>query len=228
MRRLLFVAAILAAALPRASAQEAAPHDLVFERWVHDTFFAGYRPANTTQRWDIPASANRAHGGIPVTLKTAQLGAAVDLGEALRRYEIDEPFLLIVGFWQQAGNEKRIVKIIAPTLSAKQWRELWGPVTYADLRRLDALVKDPAPLVTEVRKRALQMKNSAPFTGAIIQVNPKIDERGQRRLQCSLLYHDIFLHLTPGTDPAPSERPALFGIDYPGIPDSKPRGSKQD
>ena len=223
MRRLLFVAAVCAAALAAVSAQEVQRHGLVFEQWVRDTFFAGYRPASSTQRWDIPAAANQEHGAIPVNPKAAKHGTAVDLGDALRQYEIDEPFLLIIGFWEQDGDVKRLVNIIAPEISPALWRKLWGPVTYADLLRLDALIKDTGPSIEETRRRALQMKNSPPFTRAVIQVNPKIDGRGQRRLQCSIRFRDVFQHLAPGTDPRPRENPALFGVEYPGPIASKPR-----
>lgn len=212
-----------AALLIPASAQEVPSPGLGFERWVRDTFFDGYKPASHTQRWDIPASANRDHGAIPVNPKTARHGAAVDLGDALRQYEIDEPFLLILGFWSQDGDVKRIVNIIAPEISPELWRRLWGPVTYADLRRLDALIKDTGPSVEEIRRLALKMKNSPPFSEAVIQVNPKIDDRGQRRLQCSIRFSDVFQHLAPGADPSPQARPALFGVEYPGPITSKPR-----
>lgn len=223
MRRVLLTLAACAAILTLASAQEVQSHGLVFERWVRDTFFDGYKPASYTQRWDIPASANRDHGGIPVNPKAVKHGTAVDLGDALRQYEIDEPFLLILGFWSQDGDVKRIVNIIAPEISPELWRKLWGPVTYADLRRLDALIKDPGPTVEETRRLALKMKNAPPFTGAVIQVNPKIDNHGQRRLQCSIRFSDVFKHLAPGADPRPQDRPALFGVEYPGPIASKPR-----
>lgn len=223
MKRLLPVLAACAAALILGSAQEVQGHGLVFEQWVRDTFFDGYKPASYTQRWDIPASANRDHGAIPVNPKAVKHGTAVDLGDALRQYEIDEPFLLILGFWQQDGDMKRIVNIIAPEISPELWRKLWGPVTYADLRRLDTLIKDPGPSVEETRRLALKMKNSPPFTGAVIQVNPKIDNHGQRRLQCSIRFSDVFKHLAPGADPQPQARPALFGTEYPGPIASKPR-----
>ncbi len=226
MRRFLLLLAAGAALLTLGSAQEVQSHGLVFERWVRDTFFAGYKPASYTQRWDIPASANRDHGAIPVNPKTVKHGTAVDLGDALRQYEIDEPFLLIIGFWSQDGDMKRIVNIIAPEISPELWRKLWGPVTYADLRRLDALIKDTGPSVEETRRLALKMKNSPPFTEAVIQVNPKIDNHGQRRLQCSIRFSDVFRHLAPGADPQPQARPALFGTEYPGPIASKPRDLK--
>ncbi len=220
--RLFFLAASLAVLGP-ASASEVQHHGLVFEQWVRDTFFAGYRPASYTQRWDIPASANQNHGGLPVNPKLCKYGTAVDLGDALRQFEIAEPFMLIIGFWRQDGDTKRLVHLVAPVVLPDLWRKLWGPVTAGDLQRLDTLIKDPHRPIAETRRLAQQMKNAPPFTAAIIQLNPKIGADGQRRLQCSLRFADVFKHLVPGIEPAPQAHPALFGVEFPGPIKSPPR-----
>ncbi|MDB6165228.1 MAG: hypothetical protein JWQ83_368, partial [Lacunisphaera sp.] len=82
--------------------------------------------------------------------------------------------------------------------------------------------------VEEIRKLALKMKNSPPFSEAVIQVNPKIDNSGQRRLQCSLRFADFFKYLLPAADAKPQPHPALFGVEYPGTIASKARGARQD
>jgi hypothetical protein len=189
---------------------------------VRDTFFDGYKPASHLQRWDIPAAENKNHGGMPVNLRTARFGTAIDLGDALRQYEIDEPFMLVVGCWREDGGERRIGQIAAPVISPEVWRKLWGAVTYADLLRLNALINDQGPSVEEIRRLALKMKNSPPFSGALIQVIPRIDALGQRRLQCSLRVGDFFQQLLPGANPGPQEHPALFGVEYPGLLAAKP------
>jgi hypothetical protein len=226
MSRVLRLLAVLVTAAAVANAQEVQAHGLVFEKWVRDTFFNGYKPASYTQRWDIPAAENRDHGGIPVNPKAIKYGTAIDLGDALRQYEIDEPFLLVVGFWQQEGDAKRIVNIAAPVITPAAWRKLWAPVTYADLLKLDALIKDTGPSVEEIRRLALKMKNSPPFSQAVIQVNPKIDTTGQRRLQCSLRFADFFNHLLPGADWKPAAQPALWGVEYSGKIALPPRNRK--
>jgi len=205
-------------------AQEVQHHGLVFEKWVRDSFFGGYQPAGYTQKWDIPASANTAHGGVPANPKAVKYGTPVDLGDALRQYEIDEPFLLLVGFWRQDGDRKRIVHLAAPLITPEKWRELWTPVTHADLQKLDALIKDRSHTPEQARKLALKMKNSPPFNRSVIQVNPKIDTKDQRRLQCSIRFADFFQHLAPDLDPAPQAEPALWGVKFPGPIASKPRG----
>ncbi len=221
-RRFLFLALFAAASCGWLGAQEVQHHGLVFEAWVRDTFFAGYKPASYTQKWDIPAAANTVHGGVPANPKAIKHGAPVDLGDALRQYEINEPFMLILGFWRQDGDEKHFTNIIAPVVSSEKWRELWGPVTYADLLRLDRLIKDTGRPIEEVRKLALKMKGSPPFTEAVIQVNPKIDSR-QRRLQCLIRFADVFKHLAPDADPSPQPNAALWGVPFPGPVVSPPR-----
>lgn len=212
----------------RLAAEEVQAHGLVFEHWVCDTFFGGYRPDNYTQKWDVPGAANRlsdpALRGLPANPKATKYGVPVGLGDALRQYDVDEPFLLILGYWEQATpGEKRFVKLLAVRVEAAEWRALWGPVTRADLERLDALIKDRSVDYREVRRRAQALKSAPPFTEAVFTLNPKIDSSGQRRLQCSLRDEEVVRRLAPGTDPAPEKAPALWGVRFPNAVVSGPR-----
>ncbi len=223
--RFLCLGLMLVLRLPAAEVQA---HGLAFEHWVCDAFFAGYRPSGYTQKWDIPASANRladpALAGLPANPKAARLGGSVGLGDALRQYDIDEPFLLVLGYWEQSGPaQKRFVKLLAPRVEPAAWRALWGPVTRADLERLDAVVKDRSLPPAEARRRAREMKAKPPFTQAVFVLNPKIDEKGQRRLQCSLRYADVFKHLAPGLSPDREDAPTLWGVSFPCPLASPPR-----
>ena len=227
------VAALLAlsgatelAGKPPVARQEVQRHGVVFEEWIRDTFFGGYRPPDYTQRWDIPANVNTNHGGIPVNPKAAKFGTPVDLGDALRQFDIQEPFLLIVGFWQQDGAVKRFVNVQAVRVEPEQWRRLWGSVTRADLERLDALIKDPSRDVLAARREAQATKRRPPFTEAVIQVNPKIDAN-QRRLQCSLRFADFFTHLAPEADRGRTNSPNLLGVPLPAEVVSPPRAFRR-
>jgi hypothetical protein len=205
---------LLTVAIPSVRADEVQQHGLVFETWIRDTFFDGYKPPGYTQKWDIPAEANRRHGGVPVNPKAAKYRTPVDLGDALRQYDIAEPFILVVGFWIQDGGEKRFVNIVAPQITPEAWRKLWGPVTRADLEKLDAIIKDKSLDYREARKQAHAMKSRPPFTEAIIQVNPKIDSKSQRRLQCSLRSDDLFKHLAPDAPTGVLKTPSLWGVPF--------------
>ena len=205
------------------TAQEVQQHGLVFEEWIDDTFFGGYRPRSYTQKWDIPAAQNKDHGGVPVNPKAIKYGTPVDLGDALRQFDIAEPFILALGFWDQAGDEKIFVNIVAPRIEPATWRKLWGSVTRADLERLDAVIKDKALTPEQARAAAKKIKAAPPFTSCVIEVNPKIDSKTQRRLQCSLRFDDVFRYLAPDAHPRRQERPALWGVEFPRTVESKPR-----
>ena len=201
-----------------AAAREVQSHGLLFEKWLRDTFFGGYTPKGYTQKWDIPAEANPNHGRIPVNPKAIKYGTPIDLGDALRQFEIvekGERFLLIVGFWDQATKtEKKWVNVQAVEIKPGDWARLWSPVTRADLERLLAVIKDKSLSLDEARQRAKDAKSQAPFSEAIMQVNPKIDA-SQRRLQCSLRFDDFFKHLAPMANRGRQEKPMLYGVAVP-------------
>jgi hypothetical protein len=222
MRRLFSLAATLLL-LASLSAQEVQSHGLVFERWVGDTFFDGYRPPRYTQKWDIPAEINTRHGGLPVNPKAVKYGTPVGLGDALQQFDIDEPFILILGYWRQEGAEKRFVNLTAITVTPEQWRKLWGPVTRADLEKLDAVIKDRSLDYREARRKAQAMKKAPPFSQSIIVLNPKIDSKTQRRLQCSLRFKDVFIHLAPDAEAGVQAEPMLWGVPFGETVASSPR-----
>jgi hypothetical protein len=201
---------------------EVQQHGLSFEHWVADTFFGRHRPSGPTDKWDIPASANTRHGRIPVNPKATKYGEPVLLGDALRQYDINEPFLLIVGFWKQDGRDKKFVQSLVARIEPNQWRELWAPVTRKDLEAMDKLVKDTNRPIAEVRREVLKRKKQPPFSQAVIQLNPKID-KSQRRLQCSISYVRLFKNLAPSRDRKAQPFAEIFGGRIPPVPASPPR-----
>lgn len=208
-----FLALLLALSLfaCAAPAREVQNHGVVFEQWIRDTFFDGYKPKSYTQKWDIPASANKKFGGIPVNPKATKYKGAVDMGDALRQYDIDEPFWLVIGYWQQEDKNKRFVNIVAQRVEPEEYKKLWGDITRADLEKLDEVIKN-TPDYKEARKLAQEMKRTAPYSSSLITLNPKIDSKGQRRLQCSLSFSKVFSNLAPTADPGIKERPTLWGV----------------
>jgi hypothetical protein len=220
MKAALCLSFCLAASL--AHATEVQRHGLGFEHWVADTFFGGHRPSGPTDKWDIPAAANKNHGRIPVNPKATQYGEPMLLGDALRQYDINEPFLLIVGFWDQDGRDKKFVQSLVTRIEPAQWRKLWAPVTRRDLEMMDELVKDTSRPIAEVRKEVLRRKKQPPFSQAVIQLNPKIDP-SQRRLQCSISYVRLFKNLASGRDRKAQPFAEIFGRRIPRITASPPR-----
>lgn len=213
LRCLLFLCVVSAAL-----AEERQHHGVVFEKWVRDTFFDGYQPSGYTQKWDIPAGVNTRHGNIPVNPKAAKYRGPVDFGDALRQFDIEEPFWLVVGYWEEKEGFRRMVHITALRIEPAAWRALWGSLTRADLEKLDAVIKDRSLTPEEARAAAQSLKRQPRYRDALITLNPKIDEKTQRRLQCSLRFDTLFDHLAPPqADRAPQPAPTLWGIAWPGF-----------
>lgn len=191
-------------------------HGVAFEAWVRDTFFDGYMPPDPTQKWDIPAEINTRHGRIPVNPKAIKYRAPVDLGDALRQFEIETPFWLVVGYWESEADHKKMVNITAILVKPADWRKLWGDISRQDLERLNEIIKNRSVSPEETRRQAHALNARPPFCDALIRLNPKIDTKGQRRLQCSLSFSQLFALLAPEADRERQERPALWGVAFPG------------
>lgn len=220
MKAFLCLLFFLSASLGRAT--EVQQHGLNFEHWVADTFFGGHRATGPTDKWDIPPSANTDHGRIPANPKATKYGEPVLLGDALRQYDINEPFLLIVGFWEQDGRDKKFVQSLVARIEPEQWRKLWAPVARKDLEAMDKLVKDTSRPIADVRREVLKRKKQSPFSQSVIQLNPKID-KSQRRLQCSISYVRIFENLAPGRDRKAQPFAEVFGRRIPSVTASPSR-----
>lgn len=194
-------------------APEVQQHGFTFEKWVHETFFNSYKTRSYTDEWDVHKEFNVNYGGVPVSIKTAKYGSPIGLGDALRQFHINEDFLLIAGFWRQEKGKKRIVNIVAAPISVALWRLLWHPITEDDLRELDSAIKDRSLTYQQARIEAKRIKSQQPFTQAHITVNPKIDSKTQRRLQCSLGFSTFFSTVSPDADQKPVDIPKLFGTN---------------
>jgi len=220
-------AILLLFATAQLRAEEVQNHGYQWEKWVRSTFFGGYE-GGYTDEWDVAKEANQKHGNLPVSIKFTKYGSSVDLGDALRQFSIKEPFVMIIGYWKQEGDRKRVVNIVAPVITPEKWQALFAPVTREDLEALDATIKNRDLPHREAARKASEIKGAEPFSKAIMTMNPKIDSKNQRRLQCSLRFNYVFEHLVPGADSAELEVPTLFGTQAPPPFVSGPRQFKRE
>lgn len=200
---------------------EVQSHGFVFENWVKDTFFNGYR-GGYSDKWDVPMKFNKK--GLPVSIKTAKYGSTIGLGDAIRQFSTDEDFLLIVGFWKQEGKLKRIVNASSVIIKKDDWKDLWVPIKLIDLQKLDSLIKNMNIGHKEVRIMAQDLKKTTPYSLAKITLNPKIDSKKQRRLQCGIKFNLYFEKFATNTSSEIIENPSLFGVNVP--PPWKSEGRK--
>ncbi len=166
-------------------------HGFDFENWIKETFFTKF-DSKYTQKWDVPQEANiltiipQEYRNLPVSVKTSKFGSPIGFGDAVRQFKNNEDFLLIVGFWQQNGEFKNFVAVECVKIIVSDWQNLFSPIDFAELNQLNILIKNTETHYSEARIKAREQKKSDKCKAAKIVLNPKIDSKNQRRLQCSL------------------------------------------
>jgi hypothetical protein len=198
---------------------EVQAHGFSFEKWVRDRFFSGYQ-GTYMQKWDVPpdrnvdASVPEKFHNLPVSIKTAKLGSPIGLGDVLRQRQIDHAFLMIVGFWEQrTATEKWIVDIGSAAFDSAAWQKLWGQLTLEEILGIDKAVKNLNEHYSIVRAKAQQWKMKPAVQTSTLVINPKIDSKTQRRIQCSLPYTTFWNFA--GRNPTPQDFPELWGHVFP-------------
>ena len=192
-------------------------HGFDFENWIKRTFFADFN-ISYSHKWDVPVEFNvleiipKELRHLPVSIKTCKNRSPIGFGDAVRQFSIGEDFLLIVGFWEQSGANKNFVAVEAAKVTAREWKNLFQPLKEKDLRLLDSTIKNKDLHYSGVRKLAKEIKKSFPPTKMIL--NPKIDSKSQRRLQCSLPFK-IFWSEIVKKEPSRNIESSLFGKRVP-------------
>jgi len=198
---------------------EVQAHGFGFEKWVRNHFFSGYT-GTYMQKWDVAPDHNKSESvpiqfrGLPVSVKTTKMGSPIGLGDVLRQRQIDHDFLMIVGFWEQrTKTDKWIVDIGCVAFNSASWQSLWGQLTLAEIQQIDDVVKNLKTHYSVVRAEARVWKNRTSVGTSTIVINPKIDSRKQRRIQCSLPYSTFWKFV--GRNPNPLDCPELWGHVFP-------------
>ncbi len=211
---------------------EVQSHGFEFEKWVRDTFFGGYS-GGYVEEWDIPAEYNNCDvipldlRNLPVSIKTSAVGAPIGLGDVIRQRRIKVSFVMIVGFWtQRTAEEKWFEDIGVAKFTVESWGKLWGELDIEDLNAIDARVKNLDRHYSEVREEVQNWKREiTEVSKPEIVINPKIDSKRQRRIQCSLPFAVFWNHV--GRKVQKVDYPNLFNQRFPNPMTSSPRKFNQ-
>lgn len=152
---------------------------------------------SSTAIFDIPLGVTTCQHptGQPVSIKTTAVkvagrSAMACLSDARRVWAWNEPLILVVGLYAQEKQEKvfHTVYEFHLQLGEAERQFLYGQITPADVESFhDALKGFGAGQHQEARMWAKRQKRQLQPKGGAIQLNPKIDSKLQRRLQCSAL-----------------------------------------
>ena len=126
------------------------------------------------------------------SIKTSK-GNTVDCGDILRRRQ-ETDYNLVVGCYSQVGDNKVFYSEYTFYIRPEHESILWGRMNYNQLAEYVNYIKNiPAgrEAQQETKTERTVLKNCIEDKNALIQINPKVDSKKQRRVQCSVKMSDL-------------------------------------
>jgi hypothetical protein len=107
--------------------------------------------------------------------------------DILLRMEHKE-YQLIIGAYKQVSNQKVFHTEYTFYITEKDYEKLWGTMTYESVRQFVDFVKS-IPSGKQGQKETLNernmLQNQIQCGHSLMKINPKVDSKSQRRVQCS-------------------------------------------
>lgn len=171
-------------------------HGVMIETMVRGTF--GFEPVHIDDIFDIPAEYNTEHG-VPISIKSTCTDV-VYLADARRWYRNNDPLQLVVTRYASVDEtvKKVLFEVRTYVLSSEVLNVLRGKIPYelVELFHNDIRVFGPgehaaARILAKRRNTILERV----YGKAAVRLNPKIDSKNQRRLQCSVHFDALSPYL---------------------------------
>lgn len=163
---------------------EVQKHGFIFENWVKGVLGVKKLASKYTQKWDIP-------GETPISVKCMGLTNALEFGSALRMWEINETFTIVVGRWKQVKNKKIIKSIDEIDITPEILRKMRGGITLEEIKYFNNKIKS-FPAGKDGQKKGIEFaqkwKKDRKNRMGLLTITHKIDSKRQRRIQCNLNY----------------------------------------
>jgi hypothetical protein len=145
-----------------------------------------------TATFDIEAKYDKILG-LPTSIKSTGSNI-VGLSDARSFFANSEKYRMLVGRYKQVGPHKQFHNVHEFILTPETLAKLRGEVLLDDVTAFhDGLLLTAFPVGSHVAARqwALQRKAALADKQSWITLNPKIDSKSQRRLQCSLRLSEL-------------------------------------
>jgi hypothetical protein len=120
---------------------------------------------------------------------------SVDCADILKRMQ-EKDYRLIVGCYKQQGPNKVFHTEYEFLITPEDYDELWGNMTYESVKSFVDYVKsipDGREAQRSTSKSRKMLKEQVQCINALMSINPKVDSKTQRRVQCSFKL-DKMLH----------------------------------
>jgi hypothetical protein len=176
---------------PKASKGERQKHGFNFESMVKEKYNILPCPDDYyTHQWDGMLN------GIPVSIKTEQLGSDIEMASFERNAQHSNTFYLIVGFWE--NDKENIVTTEILLIDGNEWHQLFNEDIVNECHNFLANITND---YSDDERWALGCKELKEkwqtHTSNLIRPRFKRDHKKQKRMQCAINYTDFYKYFIP-------------------------------
>lgn len=166
-------------------------HGFIFENEIRVKVFGLDVETNSTNKHDIVKEDNKFNSNENISIKTIGQGNSICFADIERFYNYDfsNKNTIVICKYRQEGNSKALVDIIEIDYNQECHDFLWGDINLDIITKYVRLVKSiPKGKVSNYHKKVYKdcKKVMESFFNLNININPKVDSKGQRRVQCSI------------------------------------------
>jgi len=176
-------------------------HGFCWENDIRMKVFGLQLESNNTDKHDIPANINKFNNNENISIKTTGTNT-ICMGDILRIYNKDENYehTMIVLKYKQIGNKKKIARIYEYNFNTQMYDHLFGKnwckeeqdLLHKYVLKVKSIPKKVAR--SEIREYynysngddINKLRSIIKNKGGHITINPKVDTKSQRRVQCSI------------------------------------------
>jgi hypothetical protein len=136
---------------------------------------------NYTAKWDTFEIYNDVK--TPVSVKCIGLNSSIDFGDFKRQTEVDEDFILYVGFWK--GKKNNIVEEYKVLINKDVWNSYFGDKSIIQ-SMLDEMKGISNDYSDDNKWKDYRNKYKELYGKSIISLRFKRDHKKQKRIQCGI------------------------------------------
>ena len=163
-------------------------HGFTWENDIRKNVFKINCESNNTDKYDIPYYKNKLNPNENISIKTTGSGNICG-GDILRIYDYDfeKVNTIIVIEYNQEENKKVVKKIYEINYNKKCHKLFFGSISRNEIRDYVNNIKNIPKNIkgNEAEFKYKVEKNSLQEKMGFLQINPKVDSKTQRRVQCS-------------------------------------------
>lgn len=161
--------------------------------------------------WDIESKFD--DDNLPISIKSKKFSSSItiEMADARRFFNNNEEFKLIISLYKQDGDIKSFYEVYQFTIRKKDLKKLKGSLKSCEVNDFHNELKQyPPGAHHECRQYAKSRKSSIDSHGSFVKLNPKIDSKAQRRLQCSITLSDLLSTI-------PKKQTTVFKDSFRGL-----------